>query len=319
MTAVMKREIKNYLKQPLFWLGLLLVAFGIFQSLEPYLSIHYISSEKELPQDIPEWIPDGDVGEGYVPLNEEERRNAWEQKMKESMISDFGRSREEAGNVITEMKSMEIGEACKYLEEEYHYYGAISLYQDVKYHRGTKEEINDYISGKLEERRFSYYFSRKFADFTGLFMGFAAAAMLALLFWQDTRKNTYELLHTKPVRGPAVCDWESGGRLSGLHGGACGFELFVLGALHDIDKGQWIRGKPHRLCVGDLHLHPAEYVDDRLCLYTDFTVVQKSAPGCATPYPPYGVLQYGRPECGRDLWLLRKTLCDHGTFSRAVL
>ena len=30
-------------------------------------------------------------------------------------------------------------------------------------------------------------------------MGFFSAVMLAFLFWQDTRKTTYELLHTKPV------------------------------------------------------------------------------------------------------------------------
>lgn len=199
MTAVMKREIRNYLKQPLFWLGILLVAFGIFQSLEPYLSIHYISSEKEISEELPESVHDGDVQEGYVPSDEEERRTAWESKMKESLISNFEMSRKEAETVIKEMKGMEIGKACEYLEKEYHYYGAISVYQDVKYHRGTKEEINAYISGKMKEKRFSYYFARKFADFTGLFMGFAATVLLAVLFWQDTRKNTYELLHTKPV------------------------------------------------------------------------------------------------------------------------
>jgi ABC-2 type transport system permease protein len=30
-------------------------------------------------------------------------------------------------------------------------------------------------------------------------MGFFATVLLAVLFMQDTRRNTYELLHTKPV------------------------------------------------------------------------------------------------------------------------
>ena len=52
---------------------------------------------------------------------------------------------------------------------------------------------------KLETKTFSFYYSRKFADFTGLFMGFFATILLSVLFLQDTRKHTYELLHTKPI------------------------------------------------------------------------------------------------------------------------
>ena len=37
MTKIIKREIRNYLKRPWFWLGVLLVIFGTFQNLEPYL------------------------------------------------------------------------------------------------------------------------------------------------------------------------------------------------------------------------------------------------------------------------------------------
>lgn len=55
------------------------------------------------------------------------------------------------------------------------------------------------IKEELEEHPFSWYFSRKFADFAGLFMGFTATILLAVLFMQDMRKNTYELLHTKPI------------------------------------------------------------------------------------------------------------------------
>ena len=95
---------------------------------------------------------------------------------------------------------MDIQEACEYLETKYHYYNALYAYEDTELHQGTAEEINSYIKSKLKSHRFSYYFSRKYADFSGLYMGFFAAVMLAALFWQDTRKNTYELLHTKPVR-----------------------------------------------------------------------------------------------------------------------
>lgn len=202
MTAIMKREIKNYLKRPLFWIGVVLVIFGVYQNLATYLNIHYISSEEELQelhQDYPEVHPDADVSDGYVPTSEKQRRKVWEEEIRKSLISDLQMSEAEANVVIEHMKEMEVEEACTWLENTYRYYGAIYLYEDTEYHQGTKDEINSYIESKLADKRFSYYFSRKFADFAGLFMAFFAAIMLAALFLQDTRKDTYALLHTKPI------------------------------------------------------------------------------------------------------------------------
>lgn len=226
MKAIMLRELKNYLKRPLFWLGVILVILGIFQNLAPYLKIHYVSSEeerKESLQDYPEFVYDGDISEGYVPSSEEWRRKNWEEKIYECLILEFSMNQEKAEAVIEEMKEMKIEEACEYLEKEYHYYGANYTYEDTAHHQGTRDEINSYIKGKLEDKRFSYYFSRKFADFSGLFMSFFATVMLAALFLQDTKKHTYELLHTKPIGAwKYVC-----GKLAGGYA-VCLFVLAVL-------------------------------------------------------------------------------------------
>lgn len=206
MKAIIKREIKNYLKRPLFWIGIVLVIFGVFQNLEPYLNIHYIGSEDEakaLYEAYPETVYDADICDGYVPTSEGDRRQLWEESIRTSLIADFQMDEAEAANVIEKMKDMDIQEACGYLEEEYHYLGAIYAYEDVKYHQGTKDEINAYIESKLQDKSFSYYFSRKFADFAGLFMAFFATVMLSVLFLQDTKKNVYELLHTKPISAKA--------------------------------------------------------------------------------------------------------------------
>ena len=69
----------------------------------------------------------------------------------------------------------------------------------------------------------SWYFSRKFADFAGLFMCFAATVLFALLFLQDMRKNTYELLHTKPI--------SAAGYVAGKAAGGFLVSLLVLGFL----------------------------------------------------------------------------------------
>lgn len=202
MIAILKREIRNYLKRPLFWIGVLIVIVGVYQNLDPYLKIHYVESEEELQsltENYPETVPDADISDGYVPAKEADRRQSWEKTIRETLIAEFDMTEADARAVVDGMREMEIREACAYLEQEYHYFGAIYTWEDTAYHKGTREEVNSYIKSKLEKKSFSWYFSRKFADFAGLFMGFFASVMLAVLFWQDTRKSTYELLHTKPV------------------------------------------------------------------------------------------------------------------------
>ena len=43
MIAIFKREIMNYLKRPLFWVGVLLVIYGVFNATSPYLTTTSIS------------------------------------------------------------------------------------------------------------------------------------------------------------------------------------------------------------------------------------------------------------------------------------
>lgn len=199
MLAIVRREIKNYLKRPLFWIGIVIVILGVFQQVSPYLSTHYLAPGEEIINEYPDSIHEGDVYEGYVPSTEEQRRESWEKQILENFVMEFQMDQAEAEAVIARIKGMDVKQASQYLEEQCHYGFAIGDYQFTAYHKGTREEINSYLSQKLEKKPFSFYFSKKFADFTGLFMGFFAAIMLSLLFLQDTRKNTYELLHTKPV------------------------------------------------------------------------------------------------------------------------
>ena len=223
MFAILERTVKDYVKNPLFWIGIGIVILGVYETAGPYLSTRYLTQGENIASDYPETFREGEVYEGYVPSTEEQRRETWEAAIQESFLLNFQMSRAEVEAVIMEMRNMDITEACEYLERNYRFYGAIFLYEDAAYHKGTNEEINAYIEEKLEDRSFSYYFSRKFADFTGLFMGFFATAMLSVLFMQDTRKHTYELLHTKPVSsGKYVAGKAAGGFL------ICLFALVIL-------------------------------------------------------------------------------------------
>lgn len=199
MWSVLKREVKNYIRSPLLWLGTAAGVLMIFQYVSPWLEIHYLAEGETIVNDYPETIHEGEVYEGYVPTEEGTRREMWEERIREVLTSEFGMDRAEVLSLIDEMKEMDILEACAHLNE-YGFYNAYYEYKITAYHKGTREEINAYIAERLEDKTFSYYFSRKFADFAGLFMGFFATVLLSVLFLQDTRRNTYELLHTKPLR-----------------------------------------------------------------------------------------------------------------------
>lgn len=200
MLAVFTREMKNYLKRPLFWLGIAIVICGVYSCVSPYLTIHYLAPGETIVNDYPETFRSAEVYEGYVPSTAEEQRKLFEQNTAALFIETWNMTAEEANAVIEEMKDMDISQACDFLETQYRYVGAINAYRSTAFRKGTPDEINAYLAQMLSENPFSYYFSRKFADFAGLFMGFFATVMLSVLFLQDTRRHTYELLHTKPIR-----------------------------------------------------------------------------------------------------------------------
>lgn len=212
MLSIIKREVKSFTKKPLFWIGVIFVAFGVFQTVSPYLGTRFLAEGETITNDGPDAVYEGEVYEGYVPSTEEQRRKAWEETVRETLTAQFQVNKAEVEAALNEMKVIDITQACSYLEEKYDYRQAIYDYENASYHKGTREEINSYIAKKLENKTFSYYFARKFADFAGLYMGFFAAVMLSVLFMQDTRKNTYELLHTKSVSaGKYVAGKTAGG------------------------------------------------------------------------------------------------------------
>ncbi len=223
MLPIAKRAIKNYLKHPLFWIGFAIVILGVYQQLSPCLTIRYLSPEDQIQNNYPQTVHSAELYEGYIPTPESERRGLWEQSMRESLISDYKMSAAEADAAVNSVKKLNIADACVYFEDHYNYFGADYFYDMTAYQKGTNDELNAYLTEMLEDHPFSYYFSRRFADFAGLFMGFFATILLSVLFLQDTRKHTYELLHTKPVR--------AGNYVLGKVLGGFGVCLITLGIL----------------------------------------------------------------------------------------
>ena len=145
MIAIFKREIMNYLKRPLFWVGVLLVIYGVFNATSPYLTTHYLTTGEKIINDQSNTSVEGEVYEGYIPATPEKHREVWHEKVKIKLTDVFGLTDSEAQNVIEKLESMNLKEAYAYLEQEYDWYGARYLYEDSTYYKGTAEEINAYL------------------------------------------------------------------------------------------------------------------------------------------------------------------------------
>lgn len=220
MKAIIRRELKNYLKNPFFWIGLFLIVFQMYQILSPYLHIHYYMQEEaaeELPE---EKIGDADITDGYVPTDEGKRMDLACEWVKNDMAQALNMTQEEVGEILAGMRraDMSLEEMEISLAEDYDFYTkyGIRYYYDISgFHKGSAGEINDYMDGSLSEHTYSYYLGRKFTDFCGLFLGFGAMLLLAFLFIRDTKRDTWELLHTKPVSASAyICGKAMGGFLA---------------------------------------------------------------------------------------------------------
>ena len=147
MKAIIKRQIKSYLKNPVFWVGILVVFIGVYRLLVPYLTIHYVEKDEKLATEEGKiWDWEGDIMDGYVPSTPEKQRKLWENSIFNSLMKDFEMSEAEATLVIQEIQDMEIDKACQYLEDNYKYYGAEYAYEDFQYQAAGRKSIN--ISGK---------------------------------------------------------------------------------------------------------------------------------------------------------------------------
>ncbi len=54
MRSILKREVKNYMKNPLLWLGIVIGVFMVFQNVSPYLNIHYLREGETIVNDYPQ-------------------------------------------------------------------------------------------------------------------------------------------------------------------------------------------------------------------------------------------------------------------------
>ena len=144
MKTIIKRSILDYLKNPVLWIGLIIIVASMYQCLSSYLQIHYIKQNEQITQnDVA--LEDADVMDGYIPTSDDkERRREWEDTIKETLMdtskNGFGFSRQEADHVMKEIQNMDVKTASEFLESQYGYYNAIYAYGTLKFIRGQQKK-----------------------------------------------------------------------------------------------------------------------------------------------------------------------------------
>lgn len=219
MKAIIEREIKNYLKNPIYWLGIIVMIVSTFGCLEPYMNIKKFQSDEEIQALDNVNIMDADVMDGYVRVSEERQLEIGLSQIEKIFLENYEMSKEEARAATDDVKAQElsINDAITYLENEYMFYDGRAVFRESAYEKMDVSGINAYIDEKLKEHTYTFYFSRKYADFTSLHFAIYSCIILSFLYLREMRKDTYELLHTKPVSANAyVCGKFWGGFIA-LH------------------------------------------------------------------------------------------------------
>ncbi len=228
MRTVIKQEIKNYLKNPILWLGMVFVLIELVQMLHPYLQLHYFETEQEIQSLAADNISDRSILEGYIISTKTERRELALEQTQEYLIQEMHIPEEDVKDAIRDLKDRNVD--MDYVDVELNtllgekvYTGHIFgyYYSESGMRKASVQEANAYIKEKMEDHSYSWYFGRKFADFCGLFMGFFSTILMVFLFLRDSRKDMYELLHTKPIKPVSY--------VAGKIGGGFGILLMIWG------------------------------------------------------------------------------------------
>lgn len=196
-------ELKRYLRNPIFYIGAIIVALGVYNCVSPYLKMHYFNSESEI-HTLEEYseIADADIMDGYIPTTKEEQYKMGLEKIGQIMVDELNFSQLQKKELVRKLvkSNMTFMEVAEYMKANYSFLSANVYFYESQMKRASVKEANHYINTSLNKHKYSNYFSLKYADYFGVYIIFYAILMFAFLFIRDSKRDIYELLHTKPLK-----------------------------------------------------------------------------------------------------------------------
>lgn len=193
MKTIIKRSILDYLKNPVLWIGLIIIVASMYQCLSSYLQIHYIKQNEQITQnDVA--LEDADVMDGYIPTSDDkERRREWEDTIKETLMdtskNGFGFSRQEADHVMKEIQNMDVKTASEFLESQYGYYNAIYAYEDLEIHKGDSRRNQSLYRAEIIRTFFFLVLCQKIYGFCRIAYGLFCNSLAIIFIYSGYTKK----------------------------------------------------------------------------------------------------------------------------------
>ncbi|MDE6853062.1 MAG: ABC transporter permease subunit [Lachnospiraceae bacterium] len=202
MTAIIKYNIKRMISNPLFWVLTILAGVAIFVSMWKYCSSFGYLKEDVSIIDSPHLENRGEVTDGYIPRSDKEiNEQLMDQyeSLADIMVNYLGYPEKETYETMEYLKNSQLSlvKQNKYLDKKYHT-KEISFYYLSRMKKSTVQETNQYMKSMLHKHSYTYYVSFKYAGQAATYICLLCIIVFIFSFYSETKKDVYELLHTKP-------------------------------------------------------------------------------------------------------------------------
>lgn len=71
MLTILQQELKRYLRNPILYIGIIIVFIVMYQNIKPYFNYGYLNENKTIREKNPS---DADVADGYIPYTNQEKK-----------------------------------------------------------------------------------------------------------------------------------------------------------------------------------------------------------------------------------------------------
>lgn len=196
---LIKKEFSFLLRNPIIYLGALLMAGIVFWRVSPYWNFY---NHLQKPDAEVIYSDGGDVIDGYIPTPQEELYETTLGTLQEYLVTDYGFTKEEAAAEIKKVKEWEILDIAAYFKEQYGIAGVRSMFMERSYHSATREEMDVYLQetfGVNGKKAYTKEVAYKYADYLGISSILFVILVFVLLLYKDMKKDIYTLIHAKPL------------------------------------------------------------------------------------------------------------------------
>ena len=153
MRGIIKMTIKDIIKQPFYYIGLILCCCYVYVNLCQYLNVQYFENDSQIVTLDENSISGADIINGYIPVNDNEKEQLALSTIYKNLVEELDVEPNEAKDVIKEYKQgISIDDFANYLDENYGYKSAEYAFYDANMKQATIEEANNYIREKLVKK-----------------------------------------------------------------------------------------------------------------------------------------------------------------------